>query len=71
MSDRRVRAVDRTDAVARCYLGDGVYAAFDGFGIWLTAENGLSATDAIYLEPSVYTELVRFMTSGPRQRRHD
>lgn len=60
MSDRHVRAVDREGRVRR-YLGDGVYAVWDGFGIWLTAENGLAATDAIYLEPAVYTELLRFM----------
>lgn len=60
MSARHIRAVDRADALARRYLGDGVYAAHDGFGIWLTAENGLSAADAIYLEPSVLAELMRF-----------
>lgn len=58
--DRRVRAGDRLDAKTRDYLGDGVYAAFDGFGIWLTAENGIRATDAIYLEPEALAELVRF-----------
>ena len=60
MTDRHVRAVDRTDAKARRYLGDGVYAASDGYAVWLTAENGLAATDAIYLEPNVIANLARF-----------
>ena len=60
MSERHVRAVDRVDARARVYLGDGVYAAHDGFGIWLTAENGIEATDAIYLEPEVLSALIRW-----------
>ena len=49
MSTRHVRAVDRPGATAHRYLGDGVYVVFDGFGVWLTVEHGLSATDAIYL----------------------
>lgn len=61
MDDRHIRAVDRPDATARDYLGDGVYVAFDGYGIWLTAEDGISATDAIYFEPVVYKALQRFM----------
>lgn len=42
------------------YLGDGAYAEFDGFGIMLTAENGIAATDTIYLEPDVLRSLIRF-----------
>ena len=60
--NRHIRAVDRHDCSLREYLGDGVYAAHDGFGLWLTAENGLTATDAIYLEPGVLTALVQFAT---------
>ena len=59
--DRHVRAGDRQDARARRYLGDGVYVVFDGFGLWLTAENGLAATDAIYLDPEVLGALNRFV----------
>ena len=65
--ERHVRAVDRPDAKSRRYLGDGVYVVFDGFGLWLTAENGLTATDAIYLEPGVYHELVRFVDEETRR----
>lgn len=42
------------------YIGDGVYANFDGFNIVLTAENGICATDTIYLEPSVLEALNRY-----------
>ncbi len=40
-------------AAARSYLGDGVYSSFDGYQLMLTAENGISATDTIYLNPEV------------------
>ena len=64
--NRHIRAVDRHDCSLREYLGDGVYAAHDGFGVWLTAENGLEATDAIYLEPEVLAALTRFAGKAPR-----
>jgi hypothetical protein len=35
------------------YLGDGVYAIYDGFGIWLHANSHDKPTDKIYLEPNV------------------
>lgn len=44
----------------KIYLGDGAYAEFDGYGFVLTAENGIEATDRIYLEPDVYEKLVEF-----------
>lgn len=45
------------------YLGDGVYATFDGYGIWLTANHHLrsQATDEIYIEPSVWKNYGEFM----------
>lgn len=42
------------------YLGDGVYAEFDGFAVRLTAENGLEATDTIVIEPDVWDALEQF-----------
>lgn len=47
------------------YLGDSVYAAFDGFSIQLTTENGLPTdpSNCIYLEPVVYTALAEFVES--------
>jgi hypothetical protein len=40
------------------YIGDGVYAEFDGYGIWLRAN--VPTTDEIYLEPSVLRALNDF-----------
>lgn len=44
------------------YLGDGVYASFDGYHIWLTtgSHEERDATNRIALEPSVYAALVRY-----------
>lgn len=44
----------------KVYLGDGVYAAFDGCHIVLTTENGVRVTNTIYLEPSVLFALDRY-----------
>lgn len=43
------------------YLGDGAYVDFDGFALVLTAENGVSATDRIVLEPAVWDALVEYV----------
>ena len=42
------------------YLGDGVYARFDGYGIWLLANDHLHPTDKVYLEPEVLQKLINF-----------
>lgn len=42
------------------YLGDGVYAIFDGFGIWLHANDHEHPTDRVYLEPQVLQGLLAF-----------
>ena len=59
MSDRHIMAKDRPGP--KIYLGDGVYAAHDGFGVWLTAEDGIQATDGIYIEPNVLDHLVMWI----------
>ncbi len=41
------------------YIGDGVYVEFDGFGIWLRA-NDPNSEKAVYLEPDVLDALNRF-----------
>ena len=38
----------------KTYLGDGLYADFDGFQFVLTAEDGTRVLNRVYLEPSVY-----------------
>ena len=42
------------------YIGDGVYVEYDGYGIWLKANDHQFPTDQIYLEPSVLEALSRF-----------
>lgn len=42
------------------YLGDSVYADFDGHGIILTTENGIEASNTIVLEPSVLQAFARY-----------
>ena len=42
------------------YLGDGVYALFDGYGIWLHANDHKNPTDRVYLEPEVLQGLIGF-----------
>ena len=39
------------------YLGDGVYARFDGFGVWLLANDVVYPSDRIYIEPAVLRAL--------------
>lgn len=43
------------------YLGDSVYAEFDGYGVTLTTDNGMGASNTIYLEPEVFSALQRFV----------
>ena len=42
------------------YLGDGVYAIFDGYGIWLHTNDHKNPTDRVYLEPKVLQSLIEF-----------
>lgn len=43
------------------YLGDGVYADYDGYQIALTAEDGTQVTNGpIFLEPAVLVALGRY-----------
>ena len=40
------------------YLGDGVYASFDGYHIWLAANH--HENKVIALEPAVFQQLVQY-----------
>jgi len=53
--------------VPASYLGDGVYAIFDGYGVWLHANDHLNPTDRIYLEPEVLKALNRFVEQWKTQ----
>lgn len=44
----------------KVYLGDSVYAEFDGFHIVLTTDNGLGPSNTIYVEDSVFMALKSF-----------
>lgn len=46
---------------AKEYLGDAVYVEFNGWGIVLTTENGITTTNRIVLETEVYAALVRYV----------
>lgn len=47
--------------MSKRYIGDGVYADFDGYGIVLTTEDGISVTNRIVVEPEVYDSLMQFV----------
>jgi hypothetical protein len=46
------------------YLGDGVYAIFDGSGVWLHANDHLHPSDKVYLEPQVLEALNKFYNNA-------
>jgi hypothetical protein len=49
------------DRTRRTYLGDGVYAAIENGMVKLTAENGVRATDTIWMEPAVLDALADYI----------
>jgi hypothetical protein len=49
--------------VSKVYLGDSVYADFDGYHVVLTTENGMGASNTIYMEPPVLTALYAYVES--------
>ena len=51
----------------RAYLGDGVYADFDGFQVSLTAHSN-GQTNVIYLEPKVMVALMKYVDELKRRR---
>lgn len=50
--------------IPKRYLGDGVYAKTDRGMIKLTTENGIEATNTIFLEPEVLAELDKFFNDA-------
>jgi len=45
----------------KTYLGDSVYAHFDGWAITLETNNGYGPNNTIHLEPEVYEALTAFV----------
>ena len=41
----------------KTYLGDGVYASFDGYQVWIWTSNGIENSPRIALEPGVLDAL--------------
>lgn len=57
-------------AFEKRYIGDAVYASFDGYHIVLTTEDGIRATNRICLEPTVYSELQRYVADLKEELGH-
>lgn len=52
---------------AKTYLGDGVYASIDDYGVvTLETDTGLAITNRIVLEPEVMSALERFVGGEER-----
>jgi hypothetical protein len=45
----------------REYLGDGLYAEFDGWQIRIFAHNGVNSTNVVFLEPDVLAAFLRYV----------
>jgi hypothetical protein len=52
---------DMTSLNEPVYLGDGLYAQFDGWHIELYAWNGLGKTNRVFLEPAVLATFERYL----------
>ena len=50
------------------YLGDGVYVDFDGYHIVLTTEDGVSATNTIFMDGAVITQLEAYIAKQSSRR---
>lgn len=44
------------------YVGDGVYAEFDGYHVWIWTSDGVSESPRIALESAVLEQINRFHT---------
>jgi len=51
---------------SKVYLGDSVYAEFDGYSIIITTDNGCGASNTIILEPEVVSAFERFVAQLPK-----
>lgn len=44
----------------RVYLGDGLFASYDGWQIKLAANNGITDHDVVFLDPSVISAFIAY-----------
>ena len=49
------------DRVSLVYLGDGLYARWEGDVLVLFADDGVQATSTVYLEPLTLNALLNFL----------
>lgn len=42
------------------YIGDGLYASFDGYHIWVKSSDGINILNEIALEPCVFDALIKY-----------
>lgn len=64
---RKLAEPARTANPAKTYLGDGLYAAYDGFQVALSAEDGTQATDTVFLDPQVLAAFAKFLRANNLQ----
>ncbi len=57
------------DLIEPVHLGDGVYAEFDGFNLWLRAERD-DGWHHVAIEPEVYRTMRSVIQSDPRIAKH-
>jgi len=53
------------------YLGDAVYAEWDGYHVWLKTSNPRNPDNAIALDVHVQEALMRYLNQLPQRIRED
>jgi len=53
------------------YIGDSVYAQFDGWNIILTTEDGRDVSNTIVLEPEIYHALLKYVEAIKKSNREE
>ena len=66
LEDKKMERDENGIPRVREHLGDGVYAEFDGVGVWLRAYSPVSNKE-VYLEPSVLNALNLFVKKCKQQ----
>lgn len=51
----------RKENMKKVYIGDSVYANYDGYAVILTTENGFGASNTIVLEPEVLAMFLDYL----------
>ena len=47
--------------VEQTYLGDGAYASFDGYSLWVATHDGYRTTNRVCLEPDILRNLLQYI----------